>query len=123
MSEIRLYLDEDAIDQQLIRAFRSRNIDVITVAEVQTYGFSDADQLAFATAQQRSLFTFNVGDYSQLHRLCLAESIDHAGIITSNQQIYSVGAQLRGILRLMAEKSAADLRNQLIYLSNYIATD
>jgi hypothetical protein len=123
MSQIRLYLDEDAIDQQLIRAFRSRNIDVTTVGEVQTYGFSDAEQLTFATAQQRVLFTFNVGDYCRLHGLCLAQSIDHAGIIVSNQQFYSVGAQLRGVLRLMAEKSAGDLRNQLVYLSNYLVTD
>lgn len=122
MSQICLYLDEDAIDQQLIRAFRSRDIDVMTVGEVQTYGFSDAEQLKFATAQQRVLFTFNVGDYCRLHGLCLAQSIDHAGIIVSNQQLYSVGTQLQGVLRLMTEKSAADLRNQLVYLSNYMTT-
>jgi hypothetical protein len=48
MSEIRLYVDEDSMDQALVRALRARNVDVITVGEAQTEGDIDEDQLAFA---------------------------------------------------------------------------
>ncbi|WP_255552833.1 hypothetical protein [[Phormidium] sp. ETS-05] len=39
------------------------------------------------------------------------------------RQSYSVGSQLRGILRLMAVKSAEDMINQLEFLGSYIRGD
>ncbi|ASC74279.1 hypothetical protein XM38_052540 [Halomicronema hongdechloris C2206] len=38
MSEIRLYIDEDSMDQALISALKARNVDVITVLDTQTEG-------------------------------------------------------------------------------------
>lgn len=34
MSKIRLYLDEDSMDEDFIQALRVRNVDVLTVADV-----------------------------------------------------------------------------------------
>ena len=33
MSRLRLYLDEDAMDGDLVRSLRSRGIDVVTAAD------------------------------------------------------------------------------------------
>lgn len=119
MSSIRLFIDEDSMDRRVVNAFRSRGVDVTTVGEVRTTGFSDAEQLILATEQQRVLYTFNVGDFCQLHYDYMAEGRTHAGIIISSQA-YSVGQQLRGLLKLAANQSAEEIVNQLVFLSTYL---
>ncbi|WP_333420817.1 hypothetical protein [Microcoleus sp. F4-D5] len=44
----------------------------------------------------------------------------HTGIILAQQQRYSVGAQLRGLLNLIAAKSAEEMIDALEYLGTYI---
>jgi hypothetical protein len=39
------------------------------------------------------------------------------------RQRYSVGQQLRGLLNLIAEKSAAEMMNQQVYLSSSIVNE
>lgn len=41
MSEIRLLIDEDAMDHRLVGALRARGVDVTTAGELGTTGFSD----------------------------------------------------------------------------------
>lgn len=55
MSLIRLFIDEDSMDQRFVRALRARGVDVTTVGEIGTTSFSDEDQLILATEQQRVL--------------------------------------------------------------------
>jgi len=50
---IQLFIDEDSMDRQFIRALRARGVDVTTVGEIGTTSFSDEDQLILATEQQR----------------------------------------------------------------------
>lgn len=118
MSEIRLLIDEDAMDHRFVGALRARGVDVTTVGELTTTGFSDEQQLAIATEQQRVFYTFNVGDFCQLHSVYMTENRNHSGIIISTQD-YSVGEQMRRILKLMATKSAKEMENQLVFLSAY----
>lgn len=119
MSSIKLFIDEDSMDHRVVSALRSRGVDVTTVGEIRTTGFSDAEQLELAIAQQRVLYTFNVGDFCQLHSTYMAEGRTHNGIIISSQE-YSVGEQMRRVLKLMATQSAAAMLNQLVFLSAYI---
>ncbi|MDF5708836.1 MAG: DUF5615 family PIN-like protein [Nostoc sp. S4] len=118
MSEIRLLIDEDAMDRRLVGALRARGVDVTTVGELSTTGLSDEEQLAIATEQQRVFYTFNVGDFCQLHNLYMIQGRTHSGIIISSQD-YSVGEQMRQILKLMAIRSAKEMDNQLVFLSTY----
>jgi predicted nucleic acid-binding protein len=118
VSLIRLLIDEDSMDHRFVRALRARGVDVTTVGEIQTTSFSDDAQLLLATQHQRALYTFNVGDFCQLHRICMAEGRTHAGIIISLQD-YSIGEQMRRVLKLMATKSAAEMVGQLVFLSAY----
>jgi hypothetical protein len=123
MSLIRLFIDEDSMDRQFVRALRARGVDVTTVGEIGTTSFSDADQLILATEQQRVLYTFNVGDFCQLHSVYMAERRTHTEIVISSQE-YSVGEQMRRrVLKLMAAKSAEEMVNQLVFLSAYIPSD
>lgn len=120
MSQIRLYLDEDALQDALVQALQSSGIDVITVGDADKLSFSDEKQLIWAAEQARVIYSFNMGDFHQLHSVFLAEARSHSGIILAPQQRYSIREQLRGLLKLMAEKSAKDMINQLVFLSAYI---
>lgn len=115
MSQIRLFIDEDSMDSRFIGALRARGVDVTTAGEIGTTGFGDKEQLLLATENQRVLYTFNVGDFCQLHNVFVAEGKTHAGIIISSQR-YSVGEQMRRVLKLMALKTAEKMVNQLVFL-------
>jgi hypothetical protein len=114
---IRLYLDEDAQRTSLLRALRARQIDVLTANEAKQVGLSDADQLAFAVAQNRTVFTFNRGDFVQLHTEYLHQSLTHSGIIVSDQ--LEIGVVIRRLLKLLDGRSATDMQNWLEFLSNW----
>lgn len=122
MSLIRLFIDEDSMDQRFVRALKARGVDVITVEELGTTSFTDQDQLILSTQQQRVLYTFNVGDFCQLHSVYMTQGQTHTGIIISSQE-YSVGEQMRRVLKLMATKSAEAMVNQLVFLSAYSPTE
>jgi Domain of unknown function (DUF5615) len=122
MSLIRLFIDEDSMDNRFVRALRARRVDITTVGEIGTTSFSDEEQLVLATNQQRVLYTFNVGDFCKLHSAYMAKGQTHSGIIVSLQD-YSIGEQIRRVLKLMTIRSAEDMVNQLVFLSAYVVTD
>ncbi|MEZ4706341.1 MAG: DUF5615 family PIN-like protein [Caldilineaceae bacterium] len=68
---IKLYLDEDSQRNGLVRALRARGIDVTTAMDADLLGRLDEENLDFATAQGRVLFSFNRGDFDNLHRAYL----------------------------------------------------
>jgi len=113
----RLYIDEDSGDRDLVRALRARGVDVLTAQEVGMIERTDAEHLQFAAEQNRVLYSFNRGDFLRLHSLCLAEGRTHAGILLARQQHYSVGEQMRRVLKVMALKSSADMGNSVEFLS------
>jgi Domain of unknown function (DUF5615) len=117
--KIRLYLDEDTESQGLLTALRSRGVDVISAAESGMTGASDEEQLAFSAASDRVLYTFNRGDFLRLHTAYLVAGNHHAGLIVALQQRYRVGEQMRRLLRLIADKSVADMRDNVEFLSTW----
>lgn len=114
---IRLYLDEDAQRASLVRALRARQVDVLTASEAGSMGISDAEQLAYATAHNRTIFTFNRGDFAKLHTDYHQSTQIHAGIIVSDQ--LEIGTVTRRLLRLLNERTADDMQNWLEFLSNW----
>ena len=114
---IRLYFDEDSMHRSLVRVLRARGVDVITALDVGMIERDDAEHLACATERGRVLCSFNAGDVYRLHGDCLAQGKQHAGIILMRQQHYSVGEQMRRILKLVASKSADEMKNQVEFLS------
>jgi predicted nuclease of predicted toxin-antitoxin system len=114
---IRLYFDEDSMRRSLVRALRARGVDVITALEAGMIEREDVEHLDYATEQGRVLCTFNVGDFCRLHADYVAHGRPHAGIILMRQQYYSVGEQMRRLLKLMASKSADEMKNWVEFLS------
>jgi hypothetical protein len=114
---IRLYFDEDSMRHSLVRALRSRGIDVITALDADMVERPDADHLAYAARQGRVLCSSNAGDFYRLHSELLATGKSHAGIILIPQQRYTVGDQMRRVLKLIAVRSAADMQNHVEFLS------
>ena len=119
MTPTRLYVDEDAMTQSLIHALRARGADVTTAFEAGMVGRQDSQHLEFATTDGRALYSFNVAHFCQLHSECLAQGNTHAGIILAHQQRYSVGEQMRRLLRIIATLSTEEMANHLIFLSDW----
>ena len=61
--------------------------------------------------------SYNVGDYLALHSQFLQQNKFHKGIILTQQQKYSIGEQMRRILRLISALSAEEMENRLEFLS------
>lgn len=117
--KIRLYLDEDAMDDGFMDALRAQGIDVRTAGEEGTEGYSDEQQLLYAKALGRVIYSFNRGDFMALHTRFLTEGTSHSGIILAPQRRYSVGEQLRRLLLIVEARSAEELQDQVIFLSNW----
>ncbi len=116
---LRLYLDEDSMDQDLVRALRARGIDIVTALEADMIERADEDHLNWATSHDRVVYSFNVGDFYHLHTSFLAQGRPHAGMIIAAQQRFSVGEQLRRLLRLVAARSSDDMRNHVEFLGSW----
>lgn len=117
MTRIRLYVDEDTQRHALVQAVRARGYDLITTLEARRLSQSDANQLAYATAEGRTILTFNSRDFVKLHRQYLIQGKSHSGIIVSNQ--LETGLLIRRLLRLLQSRSAEDMANWLEFLGNW----
>ena len=101
----------------MVRALRARQIDVITALDANLIGRPDSDHLAYTSAESRVLFSFNRGDFAQLHNEYLQAGREHTGIIISDQLGTSI--VIRRLLKLLHAQSAEDMHNWLEYLSNW----
>ena len=73
MSQIRLYVDEDAAERAVVDGLRDRGVDVVTILEVDMAAATDEEQLSFAASRSRTIYTLNVDDYCRLHGQVLSE--------------------------------------------------
>jgi hypothetical protein len=114
-----LYFDEDSVNRALIRALLARGMDVTHAIEAGHAGSPDRVQLEHATADGRVLFTYNVGDFFALHTQFRREGRSHAGLILAVQQRYTVGEQMRRVLRMNRDRSSDDMRDRVEFLSSW----
>ena len=68
MSQLRLYLDEDAMRRTLVFGLRARSVDILTATDAQMVNRDDGDQLLVAASLGRALYSYNTADYCILHR-------------------------------------------------------
>jgi uncharacterized protein with PIN domain len=119
VSQIRLYVDEDAMAVGLVNSLRLRGIDTVTVRDAGMVQRSDEDHLSSAAEEGRTVYTFNLPDFCRLHMAWMAASRSHAGIVVVPQQRYSIGEQLRMLLRLISTISAEEMKGRVEFLSNW----
>ncbi len=85
MSQIKIYIDEDAMDSDLVAALRSRGVTVVTAPDAGLAEKSDQEQLAFATERGCVLYTFNVSDFYRPHTEWAGAGREHAAMILAPQ--------------------------------------
>lgn len=117
--KVSLYLDEDTMDGDLLHGLRIRGVDVTTALEQGMVRRDDADHLDLASLQGRALYSFNVGDFYRLHTEYLSGGENHSGIILAQQQRFSVGEQMRRLLKIISQVSAAEMQDRLVFLGGW----
>lgn len=116
MSDVRLYVDEDAGEDAVVKGLRSRGIDMLTTVEANRLGATDAEQLATAISLRRTIYTFNVGDFARLHRAHLEQGVEYSGIVVIPDQRCSTGEKIRRVARLLKSVTAEEMVNRMEYL-------
>ncbi len=116
MSDVRLYVDEDAGEDAVVKGLRTRGIDVLTTVEANCLGASDAEQLATAIGLRRTIYTFNVGDFARLHSEHLEQGIEHTGIVVIPDQRCSAGEKIRRVTKFLKSVTAEAMLNRMEYL-------
>lgn len=94
------------MNQALILALRARGDDAASALEAGMIERSDEEHLEYATAEGRAVYTGNIADFCRLHAEWLGSGKAHAGLILVQQQQYSVGEQMRRVLKRMAARSS-----------------
>ena len=117
--KIALYLDEDAQDDDMVHALLLRGVDVVRSWDCGMRHRADEDQLMMALSSGRVLFSFNIRDYLRIHTEWMIQGQTHAGIVLAKQQAYSIGEQLRRLMRIINVKSAEEMENKILFLSDW----
>ncbi len=116
----RLFFDHDSLNPIVIESLADRGFDVLRTSDVGLERASDAEVLAFAARESRTVYTANTRDYVALHYGTLSAGNSHAGIIVRTRQGLPAAAQLRAMAE-MAERFPLqeDRRDQLLFLENF----
>jgi hypothetical protein len=107
---IRFYMDQH-IPAAASQGLRQRGVDVLTAQEADRCSLPDAEQLQFATAEERVMVTFDP-DYLALH----ASGVEHAGVAWGQERKYKVGQLLRALLLVHSILLPSEIRNHVEYL-------
>ncbi len=106
---VKFYTDEHSANA-VAEGLRRRGVDVVTTYEAGLLGASDEEQLAFATREDRVLFTQD-DDLLRLH----TTGIDHTGIVYTRQGT-PVGDIIRGLMLVFEVYDAGEMRNHVEFL-------
>lgn len=109
-SHIRFYLDEN-IQSAVALGLRIRGIDVLTAQEAGLRGASDQEHLAFATANERVLVTYDT-DFLVID----ASGQEHTGIAWCHSTKYSLGALILALVYVHSIITPEEMRNHIEYL-------
>lgn len=107
---VRFFFDQH-MWATLAQGLRAHGVDVLTAQDAGRCGLPDPDQLAFATAEDRVVMTFD-SDYVALHNA----GTPHAGIAWCVERKYKVGDLLKALLLIHGVLDRDDMRNRLEYL-------
>ena len=99
MAKIALLLDED-VRPKLGEILRQRGYDAVHVLDAGGTGKSDAEQLAYAVSQQRTILTHNIRHFRLLNQRYDEEGRQHFGIPLSAQ--VPLRDLLRRVVRFLA---------------------
>ncbi|MBJ7599294.1 MAG: hypothetical protein DLM67_19710 [Candidatus Nephthysia bennettiae] len=119
---MKILLDE-MLDASIAEQLCRRGYDAMaTQGNAQLQGKQDRELLRGARKLGRLIVTDNVADFARLHRQCLAEGEDHAGIILVSPARYprskrTIGIWVEGLTGLLQYHAEASLENTCTWLS------
>jgi predicted nuclease of predicted toxin-antitoxin system len=105
------YFFDQHIQSGVTNGLRQRGVDVLTAQDAARCGLPDADQLQFATSQERVVVTFDP-DYLAL----AATGVRHSGIAWCHARKYSIGELIHMLLLLQAVFSRDEMKDRVEYL-------
>ncbi len=111
MADVIRYYADQHFPQPVVEGLRRRGIDVLTAQDASRCGHSDSDQLAFATANDRVILSFDT-DFLALHHAGTA----HAGIAWCPATKYSIGELIQMLVLLHAVVSFDEMREHVEHL-------
>jgi len=116
---VRLYLDRHIMGRLAVD-LRDRGYDVVRTEEVGRDTAPDEEQLAFATAENRAVLTFNIRDFAPLHEAWQAAGRTHAGVIVSQQLgRRDYGLLLQRMLRLLNHFTREEMIGNFVHLEQF----
>jgi predicted nuclease of predicted toxin-antitoxin system len=108
----KLYSNEN-FNLSVVDILRALNHDVLTTKDAgkANQGIPDEDVLGFATAENRTVVTFNYQHFKRLHRLFP----NHSGIIicTEDKDLPAISQRIHDAI----EAAGGNLENQLIRIN------
>jgi len=110
---IELYLDED-VDVLIAQLIRARGFVVITTQEAGQLRNSDAEQLAYAVSQHKTLLSHNRVHFEALAQTYIAAGQPHDGIIVAVR--HPPREIARRLLRILNSVTAEEMQNQVRYI-------
>lgn len=118
MAKPRLHLDADASYRTLQSVLRERGHDVTrTPCEWMSLDASDERQLLEATARERCILTFNIGDFMQLAR----SSPAHGGIVLAQQKDWTLSSLIAALDTMLQQTDGADWPGRVRWLNEWKA--
>ncbi len=110
---IELYLDED-VSALVAKLLRVRGFTVQTTQEAGRKTTDDAEQLAYAVSQRRTVLTHNRDDFVQLAQEYFTAGRKHYGIIIAvRRPPHEIVTRLMTLLNQM---TADEVEDQVIYI-------
>jgi len=117
MTKPILYLDHD-VHLYFVAALRRHGYEAHSAQEYNNQEASDKEQLTFATNRDWTLLSYNLSDFSNLHRSWIAQSKEHAGILLAAQ--FNPARTLRRLLNLLFLADPKDLQNRCLFLGSWL---
>lgn len=110
---ICLYLDED-VNVLVADLLQARGFDVITARDAGLLHTTDAEQLAYAVSQARTLVTHNRTDFEQLVQNYFDSGQTHYGVIFAVRRSPQEIAQR--LLVILNQVTLDEMQNQVRYI-------
>ncbi|MCK6468165.1 MAG: DUF5615 family PIN-like protein [Candidatus Brocadia sinica] len=106
MAKLAFYTNE-SVNVAVAEGLKRRGVKVVSARDVGNLGFSDKEQLDYATRKNFVIVTHD-DDF-----LSMAMKFEHKGIVYVHQQKYSVGGLIRGLKLLWDIAEQKDMANHV----------
>ncbi|NET52890.1 MAG: hypothetical protein F6K09_30735 [Merismopedia sp. SIO2A8] len=110
---ICLYLDED-VNVLIADLLRARGFDAITTRDAEQLHATDAEQLAYAVSQSRTIVTHNRTDFEELVQSYFDSGQTHYGVIFAVRRPPQEIAQR--LLAILNQTTSDEMENQVRYI-------